>query len=281
MKTEAREFVRGNVVPHVARCHALGYQVPDHRLELCGCSSDVPALVQERHESRIPKMATVMGRAVVLVINESVAFEHSFQLLARIQSLVADPSEVLKMPGDRPIVPGQNDRFHVREVLVQRCTPNPGFVGNLRHCHGEQPVFGDKRRGRVEDRVADLAAVCLDGLVPELGDHARIRDDHWCDTLYCNQTGCLDKLESNGEVVVTQSPSPARPVEETAAGSASSQTATYPGTPRWVKLGAIVIVVVLVLVVAVMILSGGEHGPMRHVPSAAGIVTIGSLAPRL
>lgn len=80
---------------------------------------------------------------------------------------------------------------------------------------------------------------------------------------------------------MTESPSSARPAEETTARSDSSQAATYPGTPRWVKVGAIVAVVVVVLVLVVMILSGGEHGPMRHVPSAAGIVTIGSLAPRL
>ena len=80
---------------------------------------------------------------------------------------------------------------------------------------------------------------------------------------------------------MSESPSSARPVEETAARFASSQAATYPGTPRWVKLGAIVAVLVLVLVLAVMILSGGEHGPMRHVPSAPGIVTIGARVSRL
>jgi hypothetical protein len=38
------------------------------------------------------------------------------------------------------------------------------------------------------------------------------------------------------------------------------------GTPRWVKVSAIV-AAVLVLLVAVMLVSGGRHGPGRHQPS--------------
>lgn len=41
-----------------------------------------------------------------------------------------------------------------------------------------------------------------------------------------------------------------------------------PSTPRWVKLFGI-IALVLVLLVGVMLLSGGEHGPGRHMPSAS------------
>jgi hypothetical protein len=42
----------------------------------------------------------------------------------------------------------------------------------------------------------------------------------------------------------------------------------YPGTPRWVKLSAIV-AGVLVLLVAVVIFTGigGSHGPWRHMSS--------------
>lgn len=36
------------------------------------------------------------------------------------------------------------------------------------------------------------------------------------------------------------------------------------GMPRWVKMSAIVAVLLAVLVVVVMLLSGGEHGPGRH-----------------
>ena len=76
---------------------------------------------------------------------------------------------------------------------------------------------------------------------------------------------------------MSESPSSARPVEESGASSHSSGAATYPGMPRWVKLGAIAAVIVVVLVLVVMVVSGGEHGPMRHVPSGAGTITIGSV----
>jgi hypothetical protein len=37
-----------------------------------------------------------------------------------------------------------------------------------------------------------------------------------------------------------------------------------------VKLGAIIAAVVILLVVLIMVIAGGEHGPMRHIPSAGG-----------
>ncbi len=43
----------------------------------------------------------------------------------------------------------------------------------------------------------------------------------------------------------------------------------YPGTPRWVKVFAIIVIVVVVgvLVVTMMFIGGGRHGPGRHTPS--------------
>ncbi len=40
----------------------------------------------------------------------------------------------------------------------------------------------------------------------------------------------------------------------------------YPGTPRWVKVFAIIVIVVVLLVLTMMFI-GGEHGPGRHTPS--------------
>lgn len=40
-----------------------------------------------------------------------------------------------------------------------------------------------------------------------------------------------------------------------------------PGMPQWVKVFAVVTVGLVLLVVAVMALSGGDHGPGRHLPS--------------
>ena len=39
------------------------------------------------------------------------------------------------------------------------------------------------------------------------------------------------------------------------------------GVPRWVKVSAVIAAIVLVAVLVVMLLSGGNHGPGRHVAS--------------
>lgn len=43
-------------------------------------------------------------------------------------------------------------------------------------------------------------------------------------------------------------------------------------TPRWVKVVAVVVGVLIVLVVAVMLFSGGNHGPGRHLSAPAAVV---------
>jgi len=55
---------------------------------------------------------------------------------------------------------------------------------------------------------------------------------------------------------------PGRPQRTSAAGS--------PGVPRWVKVFGIVAAVVVAALLLVMLLVGGEHGPGRHMSSAAG-----------
>lgn len=52
-----------------------------------------------------------------------------------------------------------------------------------------------------------------------------------------------------------------------------------PGMPTWVKASAIVVGVVLLVRVAVMLLSGGEHGPMRHLDGAPADVRPAAAAP--
>ena len=51
---------------------------------------------------------------------------------------------------------------------------------------------------------------------------------------------------------------------------AARGSSSYPGTPRWVKVSGIVAVMVILLVALIMVLGGGEHGPMRHMPSGSG-----------
>ncbi|MDN4607936.1 hypothetical protein [Sporosarcina highlanderae] len=42
-------------------------------------------------------------------------------------------------------------------------------------------------------------------------------------------------------------------------------------TPRWVKVSGIIAIVLVLLVVLIMIVSGGKHGPGRHLPSSIGV----------
>ena len=40
----------------------------------------------------------------------------------------------------------------------------------------------------------------------------------------------------------------------------------YAGTPRWVKVFAIIAIIVVLLVVVVLLVGGGSHGPGMHAP---------------
>ncbi|MEC5425334.1 hypothetical protein QGM71_17775 [Virgibacillus sp. C22-A2] len=42
-------------------------------------------------------------------------------------------------------------------------------------------------------------------------------------------------------------------------------------TPRWVKLSGIIIIIVIMIAIFIMVISGGNHGPGRHMPSSIGI----------
>ena len=44
-----------------------------------------------------------------------------------------------------------------------------------------------------------------------------------------------------------------------------------PGTPRWVKVSAVVAGILLVAAISAAILSGGKHSPWRHLLMSSGI----------
>ncbi len=54
-------------------------------------------------------------------------------------------------------------------------------------------------------------------------------------------------------------------------------TRNRPGTPIWVKVLGIGALVLALLIVVLMLVSGGQHGPGMHAPSAGmrGGITIG------
>lgn len=40
----------------------------------------------------------------------------------------------------------------------------------------------------------------------------------------------------------------------------------YTGMPRWVKVSGLIAIILALTVVIVLLVSGGEHGPRRHLP---------------
>ena len=92
--------------------------------------------------------------------DERVGLEHSFEPLASVARLVPDFGEMFEVAGDLTFVPGDQDRFDVWEVLVQRRTSDAGLLGDLRHRHRPQPVLGHQRRAvsRIASRTARRCA---------------------------------------------------------------------------------------------------------------------------
>lgn len=50
--------------------------------------------------------------------------------------------------------------------------------------------------------------------------------------------------------------------------------AAHAGVPRWVKVFGLVVIGLVVLAVVLMLVNGGEHGPGRHLPSAAPTMAV-------
>jgi hypothetical protein len=82
---------------------------------------------------------------------------------------------MLEVHGDVALVPGDQGGFDTREVLVERGAANARLLCYLGHGHRPQTMSGDQGCSRLENRVMHLAAVGLDGLMPELRDHVSIR----------------------------------------------------------------------------------------------------------
>ena len=55
--------------------------------------------------------------------------------------------------------------------------------------------------------------------------------------------------------------------EDTSMSDRKSTTST----PRWVKVSGLVVIILVLLAVAIMVISGGEHGPGRHMPSSSNV----------
>ena len=118
VETVARELVRRHIVPEVAGLCGLDQQVSDHVAELLLRPGDVLTSMQECRE---------LGAVVPAVVgDERIGLEHCFEPLAGVAGLVPELAEMFEVAGDATLVPGEQDRFDVWEVLVQRRTVDAG-----------------------------------------------------------------------------------------------------------------------------------------------------------
>ena len=174
VETVARKLVGGDIVPDLASPGRFCQQFPDHVAEFLVRLGDPLVLMKKRGD--VGAVVLVVMVLAALSVNVCVGFEHRFEPLTSVTSLVPDVGEILEMASDLTVVPGQQDRLDIREVLVQRRASDPGLRGDPRHRYREQPVLGHQRRRRVQDRVAHLATVRLDCRVPQLRHAFSIRD---------------------------------------------------------------------------------------------------------
>jgi hypothetical protein len=121
---------------------------------------------------------------------EGVGLQDGTEALHRADASVPDFGQVCEVGLDLTIVPGEQDRFNVREVLVQRGAADPGLLGDPRHRHTPQAVLLDERGRPIQRRIADRSAVGLDRVGPEFRHPTSIRcaevETQWVDndTMY-------------------------------------------------------------------------------------------------
>jgi hypothetical protein len=63
---------------------------------------------------------------------------------------------------------------------------------------------------------------------------------------------------------------PTERADDTDGSAGTRSAATPPARPRWVVLLAVAVALLLLGLLIAALVSGGEHGPMRHANDAAG-----------
>ena len=168
MDAVGRELVRRHIGPDRVGVNGFDKEVANDVCELLLRPSDVFASMDQGS-----KLSPVL---VALVRDQRECLEHGFKTLAGCAGSVAQLGEVLKVLGDMALVPRDQDWFDAGEVLVEGRSSDARLVGYLRHGHRAQAVLRYESGGGLQDGIAYFAPVRLDGLVPELWNHARIRD---------------------------------------------------------------------------------------------------------
>lgn len=160
VKAVSRKFVGCHVTAQLVRLCSLNQQVPYHSSDslapLCG------GWVAVQYSSHLGIVVAVLGKARIGLKDRLEAFSCTSRPVPYLLQL-------LEVACDLSFVPGEQDRFDIREVFVERRASDAGLLGDLRHCHRAQTAFANERRCDIQRRVANSAAMRLDRIVPKLG----------------------------------------------------------------------------------------------------------------
>ena len=76
-----------------------------------------------------------------LLVDVGIGLQDSLKPLAGVGSLVAHFGQMEQVSANLALVPGSEDRLHIRKVFVQRRPADTGLLGDLRHRHRRRPLF--------------------------------------------------------------------------------------------------------------------------------------------
>jgi len=136
----AGEFVWGNVVTDISGDGSFLHQVFDHVVESALSLGDLLVVVEEHRKLSSVDLAVTVFSALALDVG--IGGEHCFQTFDRGSRPVADFVQLSEMVADLSLMPGGEDAFDIREVLVESGAADPGLLGYLGHGHGPQALFG-------------------------------------------------------------------------------------------------------------------------------------------
>lgn len=123
------------------------------------------------------------GIVRTLVDHESVCLEHLFELRSNIRISGLNFVKSREMLRNAAIVPGDEKCVGVGKILVDRCSPNAGRFGDVRHRHGKDSMLGNQSRNRIQNRVSNAVAMRFDRLTPQLRHHVSIQKGFFEDNM--------------------------------------------------------------------------------------------------
>ena len=162
MQAVAGQLFGRHIIADLATGSALGQQVPDEVAELLVGSGHVGASMQQ------PRQVA----AVMLVHDQRVGLQDRLEPLAGVTGVVPDLGELGEVLGDLAFVPGEQDRFHIREVLVRRgpadavCSAVWDIVTDASPCSATRAAVVSRVASRTARRCASIVSSHSLGTTP-------------------------------------------------------------------------------------------------------------------